>query len=72
MLPDTDLPHLGLRQLTRRVIAIPAQVLRTPDHRLALVLPAAHPYARRLVPAARWQLPLPFDHLELALCDVHF
>ena len=72
LLPNTGLPHLGLRQLTRRVIAIPARVLRTPDHRLALVLPAAHPYARRLVPAAHWQLPRQFDHLELALYDAHF
>ena len=74
LLPDSGLPHLGLRQLTRRVMGIPARVMRTSDRRLRMVLPSAHPYARRLVPAAGWQLPLPLPlhHRDSMLCDAHF
>ena len=56
----TDLPHLGLRQLIGRVIALPARVLQRADRRLVLLVSPAQPYARRLVPStAGWQLPLP-------------
>lgn len=72
LLPGSGVPHLGLRQLTRRVVTLPARVVCSAEGRLLLLLPAAHPYARRLVPAAGQQLPLPFDHLALALCDAHF
>lgn len=40
--------------------------------RLVVLLPAAHPDARRLVSHLGWQLALPLDHWELALCDAHF
>jgi hypothetical protein len=71
VLPDSSLPHLGLRQLIGRVITLPARVLRTAEGRLALLLPPAHPYARRLVPATTaWQLPLPFTQFNP--CDAHF
>jgi hypothetical protein len=71
LLPDSGLPHLGLRQLIGRVITLPARVVRTTAGRLVLLLPPTHPYARRLVPpAAAWQLPLPFDYR--VLCDAHF
>ena len=71
LLPGSSLPHLGLRQLIGRVIALPARVLRTAEGRLALLLPPTHPYARRLVPAAAaWQLPLPFTQLNPY--DAHF
>jgi Transposase DDE domain group 1 len=60
LLPDSGLPHLGLRQLLGRVVALPARVLRADDGRLVLLLPARHPYARRLARAGpAWQLPLP-------------
>jgi hypothetical protein len=73
LLLDTDLPHLGLRQLIGRVISLPARVLCAADQRWVLLVPPAHPYARRLVPAAPgWQIPLPFRHQELAFCDAHF
>jgi hypothetical protein len=71
LLPDAGLPHLGLRQLIGRVIAVPARLLRTTDQRLILLLSAAHPYARRLVPhAPGWQLPLLSPTLQP--CDAHF
>src|SRR5215211_2057519 len=71
LLPGSGLPHLGLRQLIGRVITLPARVLRTAEGQLALLLPPAHPYARRLVPAGpAWQLPLPFT--EPHPCDAHF
>ncbi len=71
LLPGSGLPHLGLRQLIGRVITLPARVLRTAEGRLAVLLPPAHPYARRLVPAGpAWQLPLPFT--ERHPCDAHF
>jgi hypothetical protein len=73
LLPASGLPHLGLRQLIARVVTLPARVLRTADRRWLLLVPPAHPYARRLIPAASgWQLPLPFQHRELACCDAHF
>jgi hypothetical protein len=72
LLPDSGLPHLGLRQLIGRVIALPVRVLRTGDQRLMLLLSPMHPYARRLVPAAGWQLPLPLAHHALSCCDAHF
>ncbi len=73
VLPDSGLPHLGLRQLIGRVITVPARLLRTADQRLVLLLAAAHPYARRLVPDRRaWQLPLPLAHHDLARCDAHY
>jgi len=75
LLPDSGLPHLGLRQLIGRVIALPARILRTADQQWLLLLPPAHPYARRLASAAPgWQLPLPlpFLHREPAFCDAHF
>lgn len=75
LLPESGLPHLGLRQLIGRVMSVPARVLRRGDHGLLLLVSAAHPYARRLVPDRRaWQLPLPLLPLyrELALCDAHF
>ena len=50
MLPDSGLPHLGVRQLIGRVLTVPARVLRAADQHLVLLLSAAHPYARRLVP----------------------
>jgi hypothetical protein len=60
LLPGSGLPHLGLRQLLGRVVALPARVLRAADDRLVLLLPARHPYARRLARAGpAWQLPLP-------------
>ncbi len=71
LLPGSGLPHLGLRQLIGRVITLPARVLRTAEGQLALLLPPAHPYARRLIPTAQaWQLPLPF--IEHHPCDAHF
>src|SRR3954451_14919996 len=71
LLPDSGLPHLGLRQLIGRVITMPARLIQPAAGRLVVVLPPTHAYARRLVPAAPgWQLPLPFDHL--VLCDAHF
>ena len=71
LLPGSGLPPLGLRQLIGRVIALPARLLRTPDGHLALLLPPAHPYARRLAPdAPGWQLALPL-HQPLP-CDAHF
>ena len=71
LLPTSGLPHLGLRQLIGRVIRLPARVLRSADGRLALLLPPAHPYARRLDPTGPgWQLPLPFG--DFTLCDAHF
>ena len=71
LLPGSGLPHLGLRQLVGRVIGLPARVLQIADGRLALLLPPAHPYARRLVPTGPgWQLPLPFG--DFTLCDAHF
>ena len=73
LLPDSGLPHLGLRQLIGRVITLPARILRRGDQRLVLLLSAAHPYARRLVPACRgWQLTLPFRFCDLSCCDAHF
>jgi hypothetical protein len=60
LLPGAGLPHLGLRQLVARVVAVPARVLRAPDGRLLLLLPPTHPYARRLVrDGPGWQPPLP-------------
>jgi len=60
LLPGSGLPHLGLRQLVARVVALPARVLRAPDGRLLLLLPPDHPYARRLVrDGPGWQPPLP-------------
>jgi hypothetical protein len=71
LLPGSGLPLLGLRQLIGRVISLPARILRTTDGRLALLLPPAHPYARRLAPAGpAWQLPLPFTLVNP--CDAHF
>jgi hypothetical protein len=71
LLPDAGLPHLGLRQLIDRVIALPARILQAADGRLTLLLPPTHPYARHLAPPGpTWQLPLPF--LDLVLCDAHF
>lgn len=73
LLADSGLPHLGLRQLIGRVITLPARVLRTADQRWLLLLPPAHPYARRLAPGAPgWQLPLPFGHHALTFSDAHF
>lgn len=73
LLPDSGLPHLGLRQLIGRVITLPARVLRCAAERLVLLVSAAHPYARRLVPdRCAWQLPLPLTHPELTRCDAHF
>lgn len=73
LLPDTGLPHLGLRQLIGRVITLPARVLRRSDQRLVILLPPTHPYARRLVPTTNgWQLALPFAHRERPRCDAHF
>jgi hypothetical protein len=73
LLPESGLPHLGLRQLIGRVITLPARVLRQGDQRLVLLVSAAHPYARRLVPDRRgWQLPLPLLHHDLTFCDAHF
>jgi len=71
LLPGSGLPQLGLRQLIGRVIALPARVLRTAEDQLTLLLPPAHPYARRLTPTgSAWQLPLPFHCLDP--CDAHF
>jgi hypothetical protein len=71
LLPDADLPHLGLRQLIDRVISLPARILQPADGHLTLLLPPNHPYARRLAPPGpTWQLPLPF--LDLGPCDAHF
>jgi hypothetical protein len=71
LLPDSGLPHLGLRQLIGRVITMPARLVQTATGRLVVLLPPTHAYARRLVPTAPgWQLPLPFDYL--VLCDAHF
>ena len=71
LLPDSGLPHLGLRQLIARVIALPARILQAADGRLTLRLPPAHPYARHLAPPGpTWQLPLPF--LDLIPSDAHF
>lgn len=73
LLPASDLPPVGLRQLIGRVISVPARVLRTADQRWLLLVPPTHPYARRLVPAAPgWQLAFPFVHRELTFCDAHF
>jgi hypothetical protein len=64
LLPGTGLPHLGLRQLVGRVVALPARVLRAPDGRLLLLLPPLHPYARRLVrDGPGWQPPLPLEEV---------
>jgi hypothetical protein len=69
--PASGLPHLGLRQLVGRVVSLPARILQTAGGRLALLLPPAHPYARRLAPASPgWQLPLPLPDLDP--CDAHF
>ncbi|HZQ99149.1 MAG TPA: hypothetical protein VFC93_10070 [Chloroflexota bacterium] len=66
LLPGSGLPHLGLRQLVARVVALPARVLRAGDH-LLLLLPPQHPFARRLAPdAPGWQLSF------TALSDAHF
>jgi hypothetical protein len=66
LLPGSGLPHLGLRQLVARAVALPARVLRAGD-RLLLLLPPRHPYARRLAPdAPGWQLAFS------GLCDAHF
>ena len=71
LLPDSGLPHLGLRQLIGRIISLPARVLQTAEGRLALLVPPTHPYARRLAPAScHWQLPLPFT--DPNPCDAHF
>ena len=71
LLPDSGLPHLGLRQLIARVITLPARILQAVDGRLTLLLPPTHPYARHLAPPGpTWQLPLPF--LDLVPCDAHF
>jgi Transposase DDE domain group 1 len=71
LLPDSGLPHLGLRQLIARVITLPARILRAADGRLTLLLPPTHPYARHLAPPGpTWQLPLPF--LDLVPSDAHF
>jgi hypothetical protein len=60
LLPGSGLPHLGLRQLVARVVAVPARVLRAPDGALVLLLPPRHPYARRLArDGPGWQPPLP-------------
>jgi hypothetical protein len=60
LLPGSGLPHLGLRQLVARVVALPARVLRAPHGGLLLLLPPQHPYARRLVrDGPGWQAPLP-------------
>jgi Transposase DDE domain group 1 len=73
LLPETGLPHRGLRQLIGRVMTLPARVLRHGARGLVVLVSAAHPYARRLVPACRaWQLPLPLTHPALILCDAHF
>ena len=53
LLPDAGLPHLGLRQLIDRVIALPPRILQAADGRLTLLLPPTHPYARHLAPPAR-------------------
>jgi hypothetical protein len=69
--PAAGRPPLGLRQVIGRVIALPARVLRAADGGLVVLLPPAHPYARRLVPPdVGWQLPLPLG--QSALCDAHF
>jgi hypothetical protein len=66
LLPGSGLPPLGLRQLVGRVVALPARVLRTATG-LLLLLPPAHPYARRLAPdQPGWQLAF------TALLDAHF
>jgi Transposase DDE domain len=71
LLPASGLPHLGLRQLIDRVIALPARILQTIDGRLTLLLPPTHPYARHLAPPGpTWQLPLPF--LDVVPSDAHF
>ena len=71
LLPDSDLPLLGLRQVIGRVVTLPARVVATRAGQLRLFLPTHHPYARRLVPpAASWQLPLPL--FPFTLCDAHF
>src|SRR5215207_1111154 len=73
LLPDSGLPHLGLRQLIGRVITLPARVLRRGDQRLVLLLAAAHPYARRLVPdCSGWQLPLLSHVPDCSPSDAHF
>jgi hypothetical protein len=75
LLPESGLPHLGLRQLIGRVITLPARLLRRGDDGLVVLVSAAHPYARRLVPDCRgWQLPLPLTltHRHLTRCDAHF
>jgi len=71
VLPGAGLPHLGLRQLIDRVIALPARLLRAADGHLTLLLPPTHPYARHLAPPGpTWQLPLP--SLDLIPSDAHF
>jgi hypothetical protein len=71
LLPDSGLPHLGLRQLIDRVISLPARILQAADGHLTLLLPPAHPYARHLAPPGpTWQLPLPL--LDFVTCDAHF
>jgi hypothetical protein len=64
---------VGLRQVIGRVIALPARVLRAADGGLVVLLPPAHPYARRLVPPdVGWQLPLPLGLSQSPPCDAHF
>jgi hypothetical protein len=71
LLADSDLPHLGLRQVIGRIVTLPARVVATATGALVLVLPAHHPSARRLVPPLPcWQLPLPL--FQFTLCDAHF
>lgn len=77
MLPDRDLPRLGLRQHPPRVLAQPAQVMQSGAGRLVRVrgwygcgLPPLD--ARRLGPRPGWHLPLPLDQLALARCAAHF
>lgn len=71
LLPDSRLPHLGLRQLIARVIALPARILQAADGRLTRLVPPTPPYARHLAPPGpTWQLPLPF--FDLVPCDAHF
>ena len=54
------------------MLATPARVVPVGASPLVLVLPAAPPDGRRLVPRPGWQLPLPCDHRELALGAAQF